>query len=77
LHARSGRESRLRGKKGETPFILARKPQLVSATPSVGMAWHTYLNVERDFIDITHYVALDRTNKAVLERIKAFCHLLR
>jgi hypothetical protein len=28
-----------------------------------GMAWHTFLNVERDLIDITRCVALDRTNK--------------
>jgi len=30
-----------------------------------GMSWHTYLNLERDFIDVTRYVALDRDNGGV------------
>lgn len=30
-----------------------------------GMAWHTYLNLEKDFIDVTRYVALDRGNRKV------------
>jgi len=30
-----------------------------------GMSWHTYLNLERDFIDITRYVALDRNHAGV------------
>lgn len=29
------------------------------------MSWHTYLNLEKDFIDITRYVALDRNNSGV------------
>jgi len=35
-----------------------------------GMAWHTYQNLERDFIDVTRYVALERENGATYsERI--------
>ena len=28
------------------------------------MAWHTYLNLEKDFIDVTRFVALDKENRA-------------
>lgn len=30
-----------------------------------GMSWHTYLNLEKDFIDVTRYVALDKNHGGV------------
>jgi hypothetical protein len=30
-----------------------------------GMAWHTYLNLEKDFTDTIRYVALDVNNRTV------------
>jgi len=30
-----------------------------------GMSWHTYLNLERDLIDVTRYVALDKNHGGV------------
>lgn len=37
----------------------------MSAIFQQGMSWHTYLNLERDFIDITRYVALDKDHDKV------------
>jgi len=30
-----------------------------------GLSWHSYLNLERDFIDVTRYVALDKNHGGV------------
>lgn len=41
-----------------------------------GMAWHTYRNLEKDFIDVTRYVALEKKNdEAYSERIAQLLQL--